>query len=363
MYLLEVRNWFREGEAAFGKAAEALRADRCGSGPDPYHQVAFYAMLAHWGFFQFRRGRCEEAYATLVSSAAFLRASPESVAAVYSLWYLGIDCWILGKYAEAHESLTESLRLAQAQGLPWYAAWVSEFLGRLALDRGENDQARRFLSEALATMSPLGDPSFAAHALSYLGHALRLLGSYREAETWLRESLELARESDYRFAVGLALDGLGQVAYDEGRYSEAQVFLAESTSLFREMGDPDHHRLSRVLNHHGLNALALGDRAGARDDFRAALRMAYEGGVLPPALSALTGLAALDASQEANAEALALVIFVLQHPASPQETKNRAARLREELESRLPQVAIEAAGQRARSTDLAGLVHRMLAGA
>jgi predicted ATPase/DNA-binding XRE family transcriptional regulator len=363
LYLFEVRNWFKEGQAAFARAAEALRARRGGPASDPNHPIVLHAMLAHWGYFQFRLGRCEDAYATLASSAAYLRNHSDSVATVYCLWYLGIDCWVLGRFSEAHESLHESLRLAQAQGLPWYAAWVSEFLGRLLLDRGEHDQAQRYLNEALATMRPFGDPSFTAHALSFLGHALRLLRRYREAESALRESLELARESDYRFAVGLALDGLGQVAYDEGRHSEAQVFLAESATIFRDMGDPDHHRLARVLNVHGLNALALGDRAGARHDFLAALKMAYEGGVLPPVLSALTGLAALDMGQDANQDALALVLFVHQHPASPHETKDRAARLRVELESRLPQAAIEAAQQCAPSMKLPEVVRQALADA
>jgi len=186
-----------------------------------------------------------------------------------------------------------------------------------------------------------------------------MLGDYRGAEDRLQESLAVARDSDYRFAMGLALDGLGQVAFTEGRYVEAQAFFSDSTSLFRDMGGP--HRLSRVLDHRGQNSLALGDRSHAHDDFQAALRLAYDGGLLPSVLSALTGLAALEAGQNANQEALERVLYVLRHPASPQETKDRAARLRTKLESGLPQAAVEAAQRRVPSMDLGEVVRQAIA--
>jgi predicted ATPase/transcriptional regulator with XRE-family HTH domain len=361
MYLLEVCNWFKEGEATFGKTAAALQAGLAESEADTLHPVILNAMLAHAGFFRLRLGRCEEAYRTLAPCAAFLRANAEPATAIYSLWYLGINCWILGNFAEAQESLQDCLHLARAEGMRWHEAAAGEFLGGLAVERGERDQARRYLSEAFAVLRRLGDPSLLAHALGNLGMALRVSGDTREAEKRLRESLELAREIDYRFAMGFALDGLGEVAYAEGRYDEAHAFFAESAGLLREMGDT--YSLSRTLNHQGLNALALGDPAGARSHFNAALRLAYAGQFLPSVLAALAGLAALDTGPDAGPSALELVLIVLQHPASSQETKDRAAQLRAELEARLPQAAIKAAQQRARSSELAEVVRSVLASA
>jgi predicted ATPase/transcriptional regulator with XRE-family HTH domain/Tfp pilus assembly protein PilF len=358
-YLFELRNWFKEGEAAFAAAA-ALRGNPPESEANGLHQVAFHALRAHGAFFQLRLGRYAEAYSTLTASAALLRTSVEPTAALDALWYLGIACWSLGRFPEANESLHECLRLAQQHEKPWYEAAAGEFLGGLSLERGEPDLARGFFREALAILRRLGDPGLMAHALGNYGWSLRLSGDYREADKRLSESLALARQIDYRFAIGFALDGLGQVAYAEGRHAEAQVLLSDSASLLDEMGDT--YSLSQTLIHRGLNALAAGDGSGAHRDFQAALRLAYAGGFLRAALTALTGLAALDTGHSTSFGRLETVVYVLQHPACPPETKQLAARLRAALESGLSPAAIGAAERRAGSVEFADLVREALAG-
>jgi hypothetical protein len=126
------------------------------------------------------------------------------------------------------------------------------------------------------------------------------------------------------------------------------------------MGDT--HRLSRTLNHQGLNLLSLNNADGAKKSFQAALKMAYEGGWMPAALYALTGLTALGIHQKTSQETYELVFYILQHPASTQETKNLATRLRVELEAKLPIEGIEAAQQRVGTQNLDELVPQFLAG-
>ena len=204
----------------------------------------------------------------------------------------------------------------------------------------------------------LGDPSMTAHALSNLGRTMQSLGEYRKAEQLLQESLELSREHGYRFATGLALNGLGKLAHAEGRYEEVQLFFSESASLFREMGDT--HRLSRTLNHRGLNSLALNQVVEAQHDSNFALSLAYKGGFTSSALNALTGLAMLEAQQKASQGTLEQVLYVLQHPASLQETRDRAARLRAELESQLTRQQVEAAQARAQGRPFEVVVDEIL---
>ena len=263
------------------------------------------------------------------------------------------------RYSEAKESLQESLRLARQQRVRWYEAWAGQFLGKLAHEQGAYNQAQQYLREGLAILRQLGDPDMTAITLGFFGRTMQILGEYRQAEKLLRESLELAQEIDYRWARALALDGLGQGAYAQERYEDARAFFSESAELFREVGDI--HRLSRTLNHQGLNSLALSDTADAQNAFRTALRMAYEGGFVPSALNALTGLAALGTRQKPSQGTLELVLYILEHLASTQETKNLAARLWVELESRFSQEEIEAARKRAGSVGLDELVRQFLA--
>jgi hypothetical protein len=127
------------------------------------------------------------------------------------------------------------------------------------------------------------------------------------------------------------------------------------------MGDT--HRLSRTLNHQGLIFLALNQITEAQNDFIAALRMAQEGGLIPSALNALTGLVALETRQKPSQETLELVIFILQHPASNEEAKDLASRLQVQLITKLTSEEIQAAGARAGSKSLDELVVRVLASA
>jgi tetratricopeptide (TPR) repeat protein len=233
--------------------------------------------------------------------------------------------------------------LARECGEHWFEAMDTEFLGRVAVEQGEYNQARQYLSEALAMLRQLGDPSMTAHALSYLGRAMQLMGEYPEAAKLLQEGLQLSRENGYHVAMGLALVGLGKIAYVEGHYEEAQPFFSESASLFQDIGDT--HRLSRTLYHRGLNLMALGDFADAQNDFCTALHLAYKGGFTPSTLNALTGLAALESQQKASQQIFELVLYIVQHPGSTQETKSLAKQVQIEVKAKLSPEQVEAAQQ------------------
>ena len=368
-YLFELRNWFKEGELTFRRTVEALLADPQVGPADMDQEIIRYGLLAHCGCFMFRQGKSEAAYATLAPCVEFLkkallRTGADSLPLIYSLGYMGIVCWEQGRFSEAIERQQEGLRLAQDSAQRWYEAILNEFLGVVANDQGEYPQARQYLSQALAIFRQLGDPSYIAHTLSYLGRTMQALGEYQEAEKLLRQSLEFAREMDYRFGCGLALDALGQLNYAQGNYPEAQTLFSESASLFKDMGDT--HRLARTLNHQGMTALALNQIPEAQNAFRAALTLAQEGGLIPITLSAVAGLVALQVREERNVrpecnqQILELVLFILRHPVTNQETKDLAERLQKELETKLSFQAVEAAHHCAGEKDLNEIVCQLI---
>jgi hypothetical protein len=84
---------------------------------------------------------------------------------------------------------------------------------------------------------------------------------------------------------------------------------------------------------------------------------------MPTILQALIGLAALEASHKASPRTLELVISISHHSSGSQETKNLAARLRVELESRLTGEEIEAARKLVSSMVTDELVNQFLADA
>jgi hypothetical protein len=89
--------------------------------------------------------------------------------------------------------------------------------------------------------------------------------------------------------------------------------------------------------------------------------MAYEGGWMPAVLYTLTGLTALGIQQKTSQEKLELVLYIIQHPASAQETKDLAAHLHFEFEAKHPKEEIEVAQLHAGSKSLDEIVRQFLA--
>jgi predicted ATPase/DNA-binding XRE family transcriptional regulator len=355
-YVYELRAWFEEGETVFHDAAEAIRSYTEETNPDEALNV-IHAMRAHSAYFSFRLGKSAVAYEVLLPSATILQSSIDQFAAAYSMWYLGIVCWELGRFTEANDSLRVSLEKARTHGERWHEAAAGEYIGIVMHERGEYEQARPYFMGALAIARKLGDPMLIAHVLAYMSRTMLALGRVTDAETILRESLALAQEIGYGSGVGHALDGLGRLTQMTSP-DEARILFAASYGAYQESGDT--RNMARVLSHQGYNSLALGDDVDAQNSFTAVLRLAREGGFIPFALDALAGLANLQAKQSNMGHALELLLIVLNHPASPQETKDRVSDLRADLEAQLTSQQVEAALARAQAKTFDAVVDEVL---
>ncbi len=117
---------------------------------------------------------------------------------------------------------------------------------------------------------------------------------------------------------------------------------------------------ARVLNELSRSLLALGDEAAATRSWREALRISTETQGMFVTLEALTGLATLQAKRGEIEEALELLFIILDHPASIQDTKDRAEQMRGELEAHLTPQQVIAVQTRARSGTLEATVTEIL---
>jgi predicted signal transduction protein with EAL and GGDEF domain len=105
---------------------------------------------------------------------------------------------------------------------------------------------------------------------------------------------------------------------------------------------------------------ALGNDAEAERGWCEALHVTMETQGTFVALEALVGIATLKAKQRNIEQALELSLIVLNHPASFQETKDRAEALRAELEAQLTSQQVEAAQARAKATTFEAAVEEIL---
>jgi hypothetical protein len=113
----------------------------------------------------------------------------------------------------------------------------------------------------------------------------------------------------------------------------------KSLDMLAELGArPD---VARLLAEMSRSVFALGNEAEAERGWRESLRIANETRGAWVALEALVGIASLQAKRGECKRALELLLVVLNHPASIQETKDRAAHLRADLEAQLTPLQIE----------------------
>ena len=78
------------------------------------------------------------------------------------------------------------------------------------------------------------------------------------------------------------------------------------------------------------------------------------------ALESLVGLASLQAKRGDTEQALELLLIVLNHPASVQDTRDRASRFQRELEAQLTRQQIEAVQTRVRARTFEFVVDEIL---
>jgi len=259
------------------------------------------------------------------------------------------------------ELYSEGLEIATAIGDRWYIAlYLTDLNGLVAITHAmvkpENTHER--LQSAVADWRLIGDPRFTAFGLRILSQSAFALGRYDEARHALEESAALNSSVGDRWGLGSAYRGLGVVAQAQGKHQQAVVMFRKSLDTFTELGGS--WWVARVLAEMSRSVLALGNHAEAGRAWHESMRIATETSGTPVALEALAGFASLQAKQ-GNAEyALEWLLIVLNHPASFQETKNRAAHLRAELEVQLTSQQVQAARERAQAKTFEDAVNEVL---
>jgi len=256
---------------------------------------------------------------------------------------------------------SEGLEIATAVGDRWYTALCLINLNGLVatthvIVKPENTHER--LQSAVADSRLIGDPRLTAFGLRILSQSALILRRYDEARAALEESAALSLSAGDRWGLGSAYRGLGVVAQAQGEHIQAVDMFRKSLDTFTELGGS--WWVARVLAEMGRSVFALGNDAEAERVWRESLRIAIETHGTPVALEALVGIASLQAMRGNMDYALELLLILLNHPASAQETKYRAAHLHSELESQLTRQQVEAVQVRLQAKTFEAIVEDVL---
>jgi tetratricopeptide (TPR) repeat protein len=268
---------------------------------------------------------------------------------------------LTGNYARALELYKEGLEIATAIGDRWHAALCNTLLIGLAgvtQNMVTPEITHERLQSAVADWRAIGDPRFIAIGLNNLSWNALALGLYDEARAALEESAAMSSSVGDRYALGFAYRGLGIVAQVQGEHHSALEAFRKSLDMLNELGA--RQDVARILAEMSRSVFALGNDAEAGRNWRESLRIAIETKGTFIALESLVGIASLQAKQGDMERALQLLLIVLNHPSSIQDTKNRAAHLRMEVETQLTPSQIEIIQTQAGEKTLESVVKDLL---
>jgi predicted ATPase/DNA-binding SARP family transcriptional activator len=356
----EVRGWFQEGNEAFQKAVDGIIEthgeidELAGENRKVLGQV-----LVRQGWFCWRLGRYRKCKQVLRQSlACFRHGARDTQGEVgFALSQLGFVEWYMGDYNEAKSLLQESLAIGKETG-GWFLTVSFAGLSHVARSLGDYAEAKKWCHEGAALCRERNERRGEVFHLINLAWAANAMGDYAEARQWLHETLVVHKEINDNALLSRSLTQLGTAAYLEGAYAEAKQRHLESVNMSKEIGERWHMALTLIGL--GYTTCALGEYEASGRHFREALQTAMEIGSLWMVLDSLVGLARLltasDPGEEADERAVELLTFVLQHPSSSQEARDRATALLAELEGRLSPAAVAAAKERGQARDLPAIV-------
>ena len=185
----------------------------------------------------------------------------------------------------------------------WGVALADFVEMEIRLRNGDDERALPLGEAAAGAFEELGDDWGRSAVPMHLGAGLRLAGRSREAVEVLYRALEVCRAARLENNVARVCAELGGAAADVGDTAEAERWYGECERVARELGNET--MLTLAWLGHGTIARLRGEPSEAARRFADALEVATRAGTVPPAVTALTGLAAahLDAGDHEAAAA------------------------------------------------------------
>ena len=359
--LYDTRGWFQAGLDFLDPAVVALEAANRRAASGRIEQLALGHLLTCQALLAFRLAQHAHAQALLERSLKILRPLNVSRVLVEAVTFLGFVMEGTGNYARAIDLYSEGQTVAAALGDRWFAALcficLADQMG-IVQGRVKPEDLYEQLQAAVADWRAIGDLRLIAIGLNLFSWNAMTLGRYAEARTALEESAALSVSIGDRWVLGSAYRGLGCIAQAQGEHLQAVDMFDKSLNIFTELGV--RHDAARVLAEIGRSVFALGNDVDAERGWRESLRLATETRGTFIALEALVGLARLQAKRGDPEHALDLLLTVVRHPASTQDTKHRADILRVELESQLTLQQIQAAQARTQQQNFDQVVSQVL---
>ncbi|VAW42942.1 hypothetical protein MNBD_CHLOROFLEXI01-4058, partial [hydrothermal vent metagenome] len=315
-FLYESYGWFQDGAAAFGWALAALEENAS------LPQKIYGRLLLRYGRFSIFLGQYDKAQKVLEKARTHLKAINNIQEISLCLSYLAIVSSFQGNYMQAKVEAEESHRLMQQISHLPGLAFVQNLRGTLAHRLGAYDDARKYYEASLQLRRQLEDQHGTAVALNNLGNLANAQQDYQAARRYYEESQLIFKEINHQPGQAATLGNAGVIAMGLGDLAEARRLHEESLILKQALGNRRSISIS-LINLAEVMCL-LRELNASRRTFHEALRLTMAIQAQPLALDALVGLAGLLMEEDQPEQAIRLLQLARRHPASSQETQEKA---------------------------------------
>jgi tetratricopeptide (TPR) repeat protein len=321
-----IQSRFQEGAEWLVDTAVVLtkHADQTPDPSHPVHQLLGKVLTRRASFCAWL-GHRAEAETLFQRALPLTRRFQDLVETGFLLLNLGYHTVVTGDYEAAGQQFQESLdsyrRVEDARGI----ADALSAVGALHNMTGDWVKARQYLEESVAISRQLQDEDRLRSSLTNLGNVHYLTGNHAQAKQFYEEVLPLCQKVGDRMSEAIIASNLGTLAQEAGDYQTAVQQLQRGLHLFQEA----QHLPAVIQCSTNLAAVyrEMGQLGRAQQTLIEALAQAinHQYDYLIPLVVYETGLLYLALGQRERA--LALLLWMSQHPSAQAENRLKAEAL------------------------------------
>ncbi len=292
-YFHWVRWWNHAGMELFAEAGKVLHDIK------EEDAVALRALaMAFQAYFMAWLDLSPQGYELVKDSVAVLETlnRPEALALAYDT--LSVNSYFLNRYPENIEASGKMLKIATELNDKWLLAFTLFAVSMATLLKEDYIEASRVAETNLLLSEEIGDVIGTTMPLIVLGHAAFALKDLEKAEGFYQRCLRISEQTGFLYSLQTASKYLAKVTLSLGKIVEAEKYLYQSLTITKEIGF-----------------------------VRDIINLFYE-------------FARLRVAQGLTGEAVELLVFVIQHPASLQ-TRMLEGRIRDSAKHLLCSIEAE----------------------
>lgn len=286
------------------------------------------------GYFRDQTGRLTEAEAILLLAEERTRLHEMTLTRIKCLRILGVVVDNQGKRELSRRYLEEAHQLCQTTGENDQLLPILNALGNLCVSNAEFEQARSYFVEAMTIAEALGNTLRMAVLHNNIAiianrqkHYDEAIQEWRLAQRGFHEHKHELGEANTIFNMSMALHGLG-------RYDEALESIQHAYTMLEKLGQ--RHGMAAGLGVKGMIYHKMGKPSAARRYLRDCVLLSHEIGSAGTAMHGLAEVAEVEISAGNLEQAVFLLTFITQHPATGGTTRANAEKLLAELTAELP---------------------------